>query len=97
MDYGVKNHRSCKENLFEALAKFNVRPPVTPEVFNLFQNSSPDDLEGNLSVKEPVAKAGDYVILRALEDLLVAGSACPQDLNPCNAFHPSDLTIEVYE
>ena len=97
VDYGVKDHRSCKQNVTEALAEFGVHPPVTPEVVNIFQNSGPDDLEGNLSVKEPSSQAGDYVIMRALEDLLIAGSACPQDLNPCNGFNPSDLAIEIYE
>ncbi len=96
IDYGVTGHRSCKVNCLEALAEFEVEPPVTPEVFNIFQNSSPDD-DGNLSVKEPVSKPGDYVVLMALDDLIVAGSACPQDLNPCNGFNPSDLTLEVYE
>ena len=78
------------------MAELGVHPPVTPEVFNIFQNSGPDS-EGNLSVKEPVSVPGDFVVLRALEDLVVAASACPQDLNPCNGFNPSDLTLEVYE
>ncbi len=97
MDYGVKDHRSCKENVLEALAEFDVHPPVTPEVVNLFQNSGPDDDEGNMSVKEPLSRAGDYVVLRAMEDLLVAVSACPQDLNSCNGYNPTDLMLEVYE
>ena len=96
IDYEVTEHRSCKVNVLEALATLDVHPPVTPEVFNIFQNSGPDD-DGNLSVKEPVSHAGDYVVLLALDDLIVAGSACPQDLNPCNGFNPSDLTLEVYD
>jgi uncharacterized protein YcgI (DUF1989 family) len=28
-------------------------------------------------------------------DSIVAVSACPQDLNPCNGFHPSPLMIRV--
>ena len=96
MDYGVEEHRSCKENLYEALAEFNVSPPVTPEVLNIFQNSGPDE-EGNLSIKEPLSKAEDFVVLRALVDLLVVASACPMDLNPCNGFNPTDLMLEVYQ
>jgi uncharacterized protein YcgI (DUF1989 family) len=94
--YGVKEHRNCKENLHDALAEFNLYPPVMPEVVNLFQNSEPDE-EGNLSVNEPLSKAGDYVVLRSLVDLLVVASACPQDLNPCNGFNPTDLMLEVYQ
>ena len=96
MDYEVTNHRSCKVNCLAALGELGIHPPVTPEVFNIFQNSGPDS-KGNLEVKEPVSKAGDYVVLRALENLVVAASACPQDLNPCNGFHPTGLKMEVYE
>ena len=96
MDYGVKDHRSCKVNCLEALAEFNVHPPVMPEVFNIFQNSGPD-ADGNLSVEEPLSKAGDYVILRGLEDLLVACSACHQDFNACNGTKPAEPVREVYE
>ena len=96
MDYGVHDHRSCKVNCLEAYAAADMHPPVTPEVFNIFQNSSPDE-NGDLAVQEPVSKPGDYVILQALDDLVVCGSACPQDLNPCNGFNPTDIVFEVYE
>ena len=96
VDYGVKEHRSCKENLYEALAEFDVHPPVTPEVVNLFQNSGADE-EGNLYTNEPLSGPGDHVVFKLLVDLLVAVSACPQDLNPCNAFNPTDLMLEIYE
>ena len=95
MDYGVSDHRNCKDNLYEALAEHGVRPPVTPEVVNLFQNSGAD-AEGKLCIEEPLSGAGDYVVLRALADLLVAVSACPQDLNPANGFVPTDLLLQVY-
>jgi uncharacterized protein YcgI (DUF1989 family) len=36
-------------------------------------------------------------VLRTLLDAVVAVSACPQDLNACNGFHPSPLLIRVLD
>ena len=41
IDYEVTEHRSCKENVLEALATLDVHPPVTPEVFNIFPEQQP--------------------------------------------------------
>src|ERR1700730_16245642 len=45
----------------------------------------------------PPGKAGDKLVLRTLMDSIVSVSACPQDLNPCNGFHPSPLMIRILE
>lgn len=94
--YGAWQHRSCKMNILEALEEFHLWPPVFPDPVNLFQNS-PIDKTGKLTILPPVSEAGDYVILRALKDLVIAGSACPMDLNLCNDFNPTDIMFEVYE
>ena len=52
--------------------------------------------DGSIEIQEPLSKAGDYILLEALDDLLVAASACPQDQNPCNGWNPTDLRIEIY-
>ena len=44
-----------------------------------------------------VNKAGDYIDLRAEMDLIVAISNCPQELNPCNGFAPTDMKVVVYD
>ena len=45
----------------------------------------------------PTGKAGEKLVLRTLMDSIVSVSACPQDLNPCNGFHPSPLMIRILE
>jgi uncharacterized protein YcgI (DUF1989 family) len=83
-------------NTLEALQEFNIWPPVFPEPVNLFMNS-PIDKKGKMSILPPVSRTGDHVIFRALKDLIVAGSACPMDLNPTNDFNPTDIMFEIYE
>jgi uncharacterized protein len=97
IDYGVENHRSCRSNFVEALAPWDYEEWQIPDVINIFQNAPihPDRTFGN---QVPTSKPGDKIVLRALIDGIVAAiSACPQDLNPCNGFHPSPILARIVE
>jgi uncharacterized protein YcgI (DUF1989 family) len=95
IDYGVENHRSCRSNFVEALAPWRYEEWQVPDVINIFQNAPihPDRTFGN---EIPTSKAGDKIVMRVLLDGVVAAiSACPQDLNPCNGFHPSPILARI--
>jgi uncharacterized protein YcgI (DUF1989 family) len=55
----------------------------------------PVDSNGRLDRVPPSSKPGDYVLLRAACDLVVAVSACPQDITAVNAGAPQDGELEV--
>jgi uncharacterized protein len=96
-DYGVENHRSCRSNFLEALEPWHYEEWQIPDVINIFQNAPihPDRSFGN---EIPTSKPGDRFVMRALLDGIVAAiSACPQDLNPCNGFHPSPILARIVE
>lgn len=77
-------HDSCHDNFFEALAAAGVQaPPFVPQPLNLFMRV-PIHPDGTFSIESPQARPGDQVRLRALADILVVLSACPQDLAPTN-------------
>ena len=76
-------HDNCTDNLIAGMRQIGLMPPEVPAPLNLWMNI-PVDKEGKTSWGEPVSKPGDYVILRATMDCLVAMSACPQDLLPIN-------------
>ena len=77
---GVKGHHdNCRDNLHAGLAELGVKVPATPSPLNLFMNI-PWTADGRLSWGEPVSTPGSYVRLRAEMDLVVAFSACPQDI-----------------
>jgi len=94
---GAKNHPSCRDNLNATLKDFDVDIEGNPDPVNLFQNTPVVDLEGHWEVRESVAKPGDYIQFRALEDLLVIVAACSMDLSDLNGGTPTDLMLEVYE
>lgn len=76
-------HDNCTDNLAAALAALGLQTPETPSPWNLFMNI-PVQADGSLSFEPPVCKPGDYVLLRAELDCVVAFSACPQDIVPIN-------------
>lgn len=81
---GVEGHHdNCRDNLHAGLAALGVKVPATPSPLNLFMNI-PWSAEGALAWAEPVSTPGSYVVLRAEMDLVIAFSACPQDLLPIN-------------
>jgi uncharacterized protein YcgI (DUF1989 family) len=95
IDYGVENHRSCRSNFTEALAPWRYEEWQIPDVINIFQNA-PIHADRTFGNEIPTSKAGDKIVLRAMVDGIVAAiSACPQDLNACNGFHPSPILARI--
>jgi uncharacterized protein YcgI (DUF1989 family) len=81
---GVKGyHDNCRDNLHAGLAELGVTIPATPASLNVFMNI-PWTAKGRLSWGEPVSAPGSYALFRAEMDLVVAFSACPQDVLPIN-------------
>jgi uncharacterized protein len=76
-------HDNCTDNLHAALRAIGLRSPETPSPLNLWMNI-PVAPDGATAWGEPLSKPGDYVVLRAEMDVVVAMSACPQDMLPIN-------------
>jgi uncharacterized protein len=76
-------HDNCTDNLAQAMRDLGLAPPETPSPLNLFMNI-PWTPGGELSFEPPVSTPGSHVILRAEIDLVIAFSACPQDILPIN-------------
>ena len=89
-------HDNCTDNLAEGLATLGFSPPETPSPFNLFMNI-PWTSAGQLAFDAPVSTPGCYVVLRAEMDLIVAFSACPQDILPINGVGlvPTEAHYEI--
>jgi uncharacterized protein len=76
-------HDNCTDNLARGMRDLGLVPPETPSPLNLFMNI-PWTSGGTLSFEPPVSTPGSYVVLRAEMDLVIAFSACPQDILPIN-------------
>ncbi len=89
-------HDNCTDNLAAAIGALDLRAPETPSPLNLFMNI-PWSEDGSLAFEPPMTKPGDYVVLEARLDLVIAFSACPQDILPVNgrAGTPTEAHFEV--
>ena len=89
-------HDNCTDNLFAAMRQLGLRAPECPSPLNLWMNI-PIGEGGRTEWGEPVSKPGDYVVLRAELDCVVAMSACPQDILPINgaARQPTEAHYQV--
>jgi uncharacterized protein len=81
--YGAPGHGNCADNFQSALAGYGIRPAHVPNPINFWMNVPVENNE-RIALKEPVSKAGDYLILRALVESFVIFSACPMDITPVN-------------
>lgn len=91
----AEGHRSCQENLTEALAPHGISGDDIVDVFNVFMTV---DLrtDGSFTIKPTTAGPGDYIDLRAEMDILAAVSACPADTSPTNGGKSAPLGIRIF-
>lgn len=95
-DMGYPGHINCTENFNAQLDSFGIAARKGWPALNLFYNTAFDD--SNLLVfDEPWSRPGDYVLMRAMTDLVCASSACPDDIDPSNAWVPTDIQVRVYD
>lgn len=94
-DIGYPGHINCSENFNSALASFNVSGRPGWMAINFFFNTSIDD-HGVMYSDEPWSRPGDYVLLRALTDIVCVSSACPDDTTAANGWNPTDIHIRTY-
>lgn len=87
-------HRGCFGNLVEALAPYGVDEDAIPVAFNLFMHV-PLDAEGRIKVLPPTTRAGDFIRLQALDDLIIGLTACSAYDSCGGSFKPIDYEIEA--
>ena len=96
--YGVRgDHPSCASNLKLAVAPwFKTTRFFVPQSFNMFQ-CCPIGADGSVVNGPNPSKAGDYVILKAWIDCIVAISACPQEFNSAAGWYPTEIEVDIME
>ncbi|WP_422056330.1 DUF1989 domain-containing protein [Sphingomonas sp.] len=90
-------HRGCFGNLAAALAPFGVEEDMIPTAFNCFMNVPVDGTTGELRVDPPLSKAGDRIVFRAMEDLVIGLTACSALQSNNGSFKPIDWEVTLPE
>ncbi len=91
--YGDKKpHHGCEGNLRMAFKEFGLHLDSIPTTFNLFMNVLVDQ-NGKLTVAPPTSKSGDYIIIEAMEDLIVGLTACSALQSNNGSFKPIGFEV----
>lgn len=94
-DQGYPGHVNCSDNFNAALDPYGVTGRKGWEALNFFYNTGVDHLN-QLYFDEPWSRPGDYVLMRALTDLVCVSSSCPDDIDPANGWELTDIHIRTY-
>lgn len=94
-DLGYPGHVNCSDNINAGLAEYGVRPRGGWPAINFFFNTMIDDANA-IGMDDPWSRPGDYVLLRALSDLVCVSTACPCDVDAANGWNPTDIQVRTY-
>jgi aminomethyltransferase len=94
-DQGYPGHVNCTDNFNAELAPYGIAPRTGWMALNFFYNTG-IDAHNVLYFDEPWSRPGDYVLLRALTDIVCVSSACPDDIDPANGWDPTDIHVRTY-
>jgi glycine cleavage system T protein (aminomethyltransferase) len=94
-DKGYPGHVNCSENFNGQVGPFGIAPRMGWEALNFFYNTG-FDASNVFVMDEPWSRPGDYVLLRAMSDLVCASSACPDDIDPANGWQLTPIHVRVY-
>lgn len=83
-------HSNCLDNINAALGTH--RKLIQP--VNLFMNTQVSK-NGKITIKPPVSKAGDKIVMRALVDCVLGVSACSVSECDTNSGNCSSIMVEV--
>ncbi len=86
-------HQGCFGNLCQAFKKYGVLPDQISTTFNIFMNVEIDVHTGKLIVLPPLSKAGDYIIIEAMMDLIVGLTACSAEMSNNYSFKPIGFEV----
>jgi len=100
-DLGKRHMHSCRDNFLHAMAHCDCghihlsKRDIAANI-NFFMNV-PVTPEGKLTFEDGISAPGKYVEMRALMDVVVLISNCPQLNNPCNAYNPTPIRLLVWD
>ncbi|MEM6905609.1 MAG: DUF1989 domain-containing protein, partial [Pseudomonadota bacterium] len=94
-DLGYPGHVNCTDNMNRDLARFGVGARAGWPAINFFFNTLLDQTNA-IGMDDPWSRPGDYVLLRALTDLVCVSTACPCDIDPANGWQPTDIQVRTY-
>lgn len=92
--HNAEGHPNCFDNINQGLQNRGLPPVPHIQPFNIFMHTRvhPD---GEVTVEEPLSRAGDSITLLAMMDAVVCVAACSASESQCNGGQCTPLCVEV--
>lgn len=90
---------ACRDSWMLAIAEnegYGLSKRDITHNINFFMNV-PVTEDGGLTFEDGLSSPGKYVELKALMDIIVLVSNCPQLNNPCNAYNPTPIEMIIWD
>ena len=94
-DLGYPGYVNCSDNINKDMARYGIKPRGGWPAINFFFNTILDDANA-IWMDDPWSRPGDFVLLKALTDLVCVSTGCPCDVDPANGSNPTDIQVRVY-
>jgi urea carboxylase-associated protein 1 len=94
-DIGKRYMHACRQTFLKYAMTHGLEKRDIPPNVNFFMNV-PVTPEGRLTFEDGISEPGKYVDLVASIDTVVLISNCPQLNNPCNAYNPTPVRVQVF-
>ena len=94
--YGFDAHTNCHDIQAEAQREYGLTPDDVHDSFNFFMNTEVT-LEGRASITRQTSKAGDYIDLLALVDVLAVPNVCGADIMRTSNFGLKPIKLTIFE
>ena len=94
---GFPGHLNCSDNISEAAAPYGVERRAAWPAINFFWRTWIDPHSHQLLTEESYSRPGDYVAMRAMDNLVCVSTACPDDIDPINGWNPTDVQVRIYK
>ena len=90
----TKSQHACVDNFLDANVRAGRNKRDMVSNINFFMNV-PVEADGTLGIVDGISAPGLTVDVKALMDVVVVVSNCPQINNPCNGFNPTPVRMVV--
>ena len=94
---GFLGHVNCSDNISEAFQPYGIQRRDAWPAINFFFNAWIMPTDNQLASDEAWSRPGDYVVMRAMTDLVCVSTACPDDVDPINGWDPTEVHVRIYK
>ena len=94
---GFPGHVNCSDNISFAAAPYGVRERNAWPAINFFWNTWVDAHHYGILTEESYSRPGDYIAMRAMDELVCVTTACPDEIDPINGWNPTDIHVRIYK